>query len=181
MTALLLLVLAQAEPDRRPFRAVVRIEESARGSDAVDRASGTLVVNPGGALAVAVDGRRPPPGHPLELWALEPSEWCARYDVSREAASAERALPGGVVDSEGRELSPIRVGRSRVSMAVATTVEEPTDERFRLVPREPGPYRALIAWVEKESGRLVRVEAEGARHMICALESIRVLDSPGDR
>ena len=173
MMALLFLLLAQSSPDLRPFRAVLRVEESAHGSDAVTRLSGTLVVKGNGSIQAELPGDRPRRlALLLGLWTRDP--WEERFEVSSEAPPGERPLPGGVTGG----VPPVRVRPSTGSLAVAGGAEPAPMDRYRLVPREPSVrerHRELVCWVE--SGRLVRVEAEGpSGRAVCFLEKIREED-----
>lgn len=155
MTILILLFAAQS---------AVRVEESARGSDVVER-----------RIAVSrarshLDAAR---FHPLDLWSVDPSTWEELFEVSVEAPAGERGLPEGVVDDQGRAQAPLVARRDARTLAAAVE-RDAGMERLRLVPRDASLRErcsSLVAWKEKESGRLVRVEADcGARRVACTLE-----------
>lgn len=206
MTILLAALLALTAQPERPYRARVVIEEESAAGDSVSRSTGTAIVKPGEALAAEVAGTRvlvrggewterrrrakSPPlrdggFHPLELWALDREAIERRFEAVPEEIPAERPLPEGVADAEGRPVAPLRAERNDRSRAIAGADAGPALELVRLTPREAPPKgRGLVirAWRDGPSGRLVRVEVEaGPRRTACALEEIRELESVDDR
>jgi len=134
----------------------LRVEEFRDGAHAVE--SGTLVVRP-----VGEGGADPRRFTPPELWMIPPTEWPRLFEISREAAPSEPPLPESIVNAKGEALPPIRARLTAASTATAGPAG-PELEILRLVPRDEELRRkfpSLVAWVEKESGRLLRVEAAG--------------------
>lgn len=189
MIPLLLAWLAQGIPEPAPFRSEIRIEESLPGSDAVTVTTAAVAVHSGGTFSIERPGQRPRRRsireagvdpqrfQVLELWALPVSEWSRIFEASAETPASERPLPERVVDADGRARPPIRATPPALSLAKGEPVPAaPSLEGIRLVPRDPELRRrftSLTAWVEKEGGRIARVEATAGERRQVFLQTSR--------
>lgn len=184
MNALVFLLLQAA-----PFRAEFRVEEGADGGDSTTASRAVTIVKPGEAMALQLDGARrrvirPPLSdaarfHPLELVGVDRAAWPSAFEVSRIELAGERPLPESV--EGGRVLRASVAGKS---LAVAGR-DGPEVEGFRLVPKSEAVrsrFEALAVWVEKDSARPVRVEAEGKGwRWVATRESLKELESVEER